>query len=185
MVKLNKAAFLDRDGVINEDYGYVYRIQDFHFIEGVFEACRRLIELNYKIIIATNQAGIGRKLFTESDFQKLNTWMLQQFAEERAPITAVYHCPYHPQYGVDEYQRESTHRKPGPQMLLDASAHHELDLRTSFLVGDKPSDLAAARNAGVARSYFIGDAGDLPGGYKNTPVFKSLYELVQTEFGYA
>ena len=79
MSELNKAAFLDRDGVINKDLGYVSKIKDFHFIEGVFEACRRLHDLDYKLVIVTNQAGIGRGLFTEAEFQKLNHWMLQQF----------------------------------------------------------------------------------------------------------
>jgi D-glycero-D-manno-heptose 1,7-bisphosphate phosphatase len=183
--ELYKAVFLDRDGVINEDPGYVYKIEDFRFIDGVMDACRRLHELGYKLIIASNQSGIGRGYFTEADFQKLNHWMLAKFNEQKVPISGVYYCPYHPQYGLGEYRRESPYRKPGPQMLLDATHEHRLDLRTSFLVGDKAGDLIAARAAGVARSFFIGEAEELPVDYKNTPVFKSLYELVQSEFGFA
>lgn len=185
MPEQSKAAFLDRDGVINEDLGYVSRAEDFHFIKGVFEACKRLHELGYKLIVVTNQAGIGRAYFTEADFQKLNNWMLQQFVAHGAPITAVYYCPYHPQHGVGEYQRESGHRKPGPNMLLDASAEHDIVLQQSFLVGDKASDLQAAQAAGVARSFYIGDAGRLTGELKCTPAYESLYDLVQTEFGFA
>lgn len=182
--ELHKAVFLDRDGVINEDRGYVYKIEDFHFIDGSLQACRRLHELGYKLIIATNQSGIGRGYFTESDYQALNSWMLTRFREQKIPISAVYYCPYHPQHGVGDYRRESPYRKPGPQMLLDAASEHRLDLHHSFLVGDKPSDLVAAREAGIARSYFIGRAEALPAEFKKTSVFQSLYALVQFEFGF-
>jgi D-glycero-D-manno-heptose 1,7-bisphosphate phosphatase len=183
MPELDKAAFLDRDGVINRDVGYVHRIKDFEFIDGVFHACRRLRELGYKLIVATNQSGIGRGYFTESDYQKVNNWMLECFEKEGAPVTAVYHCPYHPDSGLGEYQRESPYRKPGPQMLLDAGAEHKLDLQKSFLVGDKIGDLEAARAAGIPRSYFIGDAAELPDAYSGIPVYPSLYALVQGEYG--
>ncbi len=185
MPESNKAVFLDRDGVINEDLGYVFRVENFHFIEGVFEACRRLHELAYKLIIVTNQAGIGRAYYTETDYQKLNNWMLQQFDKHGAPITAVYHCPYHPQFGIGEYRRDSSHRKPGPGMILDAIAEHSLDINSSFLVGDKPSDLIAASAAGLPRSFFIGESSQLPAEFADISVFKSLYELVQTKFGFA
>ena len=149
-----KAAFLDRDGVINEDSGYVWRIDDFRFIDGVFAACRRLRQLDYRLVIVTNQSGIGRGYFSEADFRRLNDWMLDRFAEHDADIDAVYYCPYHATEGRGVYRRESPYRKPGPQMLLDAASEHHLDLSASIAVGDKPSDLIAAAAAGVGRSYF-------------------------------
>ncbi|MBN1377701.1 MAG: HAD family hydrolase [Gammaproteobacteria bacterium] len=183
MSELSKAIFLDRDGVINEDLGYVYKIEDFHFIDGVFDACRRLHQLGYKLIIATNQSGIARGYFTEADFNTLNNWMLERFSEQNIPVTGVYFCPYHAEAEIDNYRQESPYRKPGPQMFLDAAKDHGLDLQSSILVGDKLSDLQAAQAAGIARSYFIGEADKLPEEFKDIPVYKSLYELVGLEFG--
>ena len=180
----SKAAFLDRDGVINEDLDYVYRIEDFHFIDGVFDACRRLHELGYKLIVVTNQSGIGRGYFTEADFHVLNDWMLRRFIENNVPITAVYYCPDHPEYGIGGYKRDSAYRKPGPRMLLDAGTEHGIDLRSSFMAGDSINDLLAARAAGIGQSFFIGCSDDLPREFSGTPVFNSLYELVQTQFGF-
>lgn len=182
-----KAAFLDRDGVINHDHGYVHRVDDFDFIPGVFTACRQLLELDYRLIIVTNQAGIGRGYYTEADFQALTEWMRQQFLKEGVEITAVYHCPFHPEAKLSEYRQVSPYRKPGPQMLLDAAQQHKVDLRASFVVGDKPSDIAAGRAAGVERCYFIGDAARLTTDYpeyKAVPAYASLLELVQAEFSH-
>lgn len=178
----NKAAFLDRDGVINEDHGYVYLAEDFHFIEGVFDACLQLQSLDFRIIVVTNQAGIGYGYYTESDFQELNQWMLAQFSNHGINITAVYYCPFHPQAKLLKYRRVSPYRKPGPQMLLDAADEHKLDLSSSFIVGDKLSDLEAGRSAGIGNGYFIGQAADLDEGYKQFAAYGSLYELVKSEF---
>jgi D-glycero-D-manno-heptose 1,7-bisphosphate phosphatase len=178
-----KAAFLDRDGVINEDRGYVGRIEDFHFIDGVFEACRRLNELDFKLIVATNQSGIGRGYFTEADFDKLNRWMLDRFQAQGVEIAGVYYCPNHPEHGRGRYRRDSRCRKPNPGMLLDATADHGIDPAASWLAGDKASDIRAGQAAGVGRCFLI-DAN--PGAspvYENVTVYKSLYRLVQSEFG--
>ncbi len=177
-----KAAFLDRDGVINRDKGYVFRKEEFEFIDGVFEACRVLESLDYKIIIATNQSGIGRGYYTEDDFQALNDWMLGVFAENQVNITAVYYCPYHPQFGLGRYRQDSPYRKPGPQMLLDAAAEYRLDLRASFIVGDKLSDYEAGRAAGVSRCYLIGDGIELPSDLAHIKVYPDLLGLVRQEF---
>lgn len=174
-----KGAFLDRDGVINEDHGYVHRIEDFHFIDGIFEACRALNALDYRIVIVTNQSGIGRGYFSEADFQTLNRWMLERFEEAGARIAGVYYCPYHPD-GRGDYKRNSSHRKPGPGMLLDALAEHDIDPRRSFVAGDNVRDIEAGRAAGIERCYLIGNP--VPGAAGGVRVYDSLFDLVQAEF---
>lgn len=184
MTGVNKAAFLDRDGVINrdKDKGYIFRRQDFEFLDGVFAACRRLNELGYKIIVVTNQSGIGRGYYTDEQFKTLNRWMLQRFVEEGAPLTDVYYCPYHTE-GKGEYRQDSPYRKPGPQMLLDAAAHHQLNMPASFMVGDKLIDIQAGKAAGVGRCYFISGKEELPPEYADIKKFNSLSALVQSELG--
>jgi D-glycero-D-manno-heptose 1,7-bisphosphate phosphatase len=184
MAAHTKAAFLDRDGVINrdKDKGYIFRRQDFEFIDGVFAACRRLNELGYKIIVVTNQSGIGRGYFTDQQFQTLNRWMLQRFVEEAAPLTGVYYCPYHSE-GKGEYRRDSPYRKPGPQMLLDAAADHGLDMAASFMAGDKLIDIQAGKAASVGRCYFIRGKEELPPEYADVKQYDSLSALVKKEFG--
>jgi D-glycero-D-manno-heptose 1,7-bisphosphate phosphatase len=177
-----KAAFLDRDGVINRDHGYTYRIEDFVFLDGVFEACRRLNTLDYRIVIVTNQSGIGRGYFSEADFQRLNEWMLERFAQENVTITGVYYCPDHPEHGVGRYKRESPYRKPGPQMIVDAARDYGLDLRASFIAGDSLGDIQAGQAAGLGTCYLIGDAQVLPPEYRQIKVYPGLRELMQAEF---
>lgn len=144
-----RALFLDRDGIINLDHGYVHRKENFEFVPGIFDLCRAACSLELRIIVVTNQAGIGRGLFTEREFADLTEWMKQRFAEERAPVLDVYHCPTHAEHGIGEYQVESYDRKPNPGMFLRASRDHDIDLERSVMLGDKASDLVAAFNAGV------------------------------------
>ncbi|MEQ1889848.1 MAG: HAD family hydrolase [Alphaproteobacteria bacterium] len=153
---MRRALFLDRDGVINADTGYISRIDEIRFIEGIFDLCRTACGLGYLLIIATNQSGIGRGYFTEQDFQKLTGWMRERFAAERAPLAAVYHCPYHPE-GIGQYRRQSDWRKPAPGMLLQAAADFSLDLSASLLIGDSEHDILAARAAGLGAAIRFGD----------------------------
>jgi D-glycero-D-manno-heptose 1,7-bisphosphate phosphatase len=146
---VNPALFLDRDGVINVEKNYVYRIEDFEFVEGIFELCERAQSLGFRLIVITNQAGIGRGYYTEADFQRLTAWMLGAFRRRGIEITWVYHCPCHPTEGMGEYRRESFDRKPNPGMILQAQRDFDLDLGHSVLIGDKDSDLAAGRSGGV------------------------------------
>ncbi|MDR1800452.1 MAG: HAD family hydrolase [Lachnospiraceae bacterium] len=146
---MNKALFLDRDGVINIDYGHVYKPQDFHFTEGVFDYCKSALEKGYIIIVITNQAGIAKGHYTEEDFQKLTDWMLKRFEEKGVHITKVYYCPYHTQAIIPEYKKDSFDRKPNPGMILKARDEYNIDLSASILVGDKESDIEAGRAAGV------------------------------------
>jgi D-glycero-D-manno-heptose 1,7-bisphosphate phosphatase len=149
------ALLLDRDGVINVDHGYVWRIEDFEFMPGVFDLCRAARRLGWRIVVVTNQAGIGRGLYTEADYESLTDWMRGCFAAEGAAIDGVYHCPTHPTAGLGPYRVESAFRKPGPGMILQARTELGLDLARSVLVGDKLSDILAAQAAGVGCKLFL------------------------------
>lgn len=144
-----RALFLDRDGVINVDYAYVHRHEDFHFIEGIFELVRAANVAGYLVIVVTNQAGIGRGRYTEEVFRDLTSWMCACFSEHGGRIDAVYYCPDHPEHGIGAYKRYSAMRKPAPGMLLRAAKEHDIDLPASLMIGDKPSDMEAGRAAGV------------------------------------
>ncbi len=144
-----KALFLDRDGVINVEKNYVWRTEDFEFIPGIFELCALAQKRGFKLIVITNQAGIARGYYTETDFRHLTDWMLAAFRERGIGIDRVYHCPFHPTAGVGEYRQESFDRKPNPGMILKARADFALDLSKSVLIGDKDSDIEAGRAAGV------------------------------------
>jgi D-glycero-D-manno-heptose 1,7-bisphosphate phosphatase len=149
MMETQPAVFLDRDGVINKERGYVHLIEDFHFIDGVFEACREMSRAGYRLIIITNQAGIARGYYTEEVFQCLTNWMLNEFRQQDIDIDGVYYCPHHPVYGVGEYHRDCNCRKPSPGMIHLAAKEHSLDLGSSILVGDKATDIEAGRAAGL------------------------------------
>lgn len=146
-----RALFLDRDGIINHDIGYTHKIEDFKFIDGVFDLCRTAVERGYILIVVTNQAGIGRGLYTETDFLRLTDWMLGVFESEKAPITDVFFCPYHPEHGIGEYRADSFDRKPNPGMFLKAAEKHSISMADSIMIGDKDSDMDAAFRAGVGR----------------------------------
>ncbi|MED0676150.1 HAD family hydrolase [Aneurinibacillus thermoaerophilus] len=145
----NKALFLDRDGVINVEKNYVHKIEDFEFMDGIFETLRYFQEKGYLLIIITNQAGIGRGYYTEEQFHILNDWMLSEFEKEGIYITKVYYCPYHPEHGIGKYKRDSFDRKPNPGMILKSQKEFNIDLSKSILVGDKESDIQAGKRAGV------------------------------------
>lgn len=157
------ALFLDRDGVINVDHGYVYRREDFHFTRGIFDLVRIANERNYLVVVVTNQAGIGRGYYTEKQFHALTDWMRTCFIARNARIDSVYFCPFHPEHGVEEYKRESRFRKPNPGMLLQAAREWKISLGTSVLVGDKISDMAAAASAGITKYFLYRSADKFPG----------------------
>lgn len=154
---MRSALFLDRDGVINVEKNYVHRIEEFEFVEGIFDLCRTGTQRGMLIVVVTNQAGIGRGFYTEAQFLQLTDWMRQRFAEEHAPIGAVYFCPYHPECGIGEYRKESYDRKPNPGMILRARDELQLDLSQSILVGDKATDVLAGKAAGVGTTVLLGE----------------------------
>lgn len=143
------ALFLDRDGVINVDHGYVHRPDQVEFCDGIFDLVRAARERGLAVVVVTNQAGIGRGHYSERDFEMLCDWMHRRFAAADAPLDRFYHCPDHPVHGIGRYRRESDWRKPGPGMLLQAARDLGLDLPASVLVGDKETDIQAGLRAGV------------------------------------
>ena len=158
-VAKNGALFLDRDGVINVDKGYVYRPQDFEFVEGVFRVVGRASELGLSTVVVTNQAGIARGFYSESDFESLTRWMFQRFYAEGAPLTAVYHCPYHAE-GLGQWRvADHPDRKPNPGMLKRALRDFSLDAGRSLLVGDQESDIVAARRADLRAAALFAPSG--------------------------
>ena len=150
-----KAAFLDRDGVINLDRAYVHQWDEFEFVPGAVDAMRRLREAGYALVVVTNQSGLARGMYTEAQFQELTRHMRAALAEAGAEVEAVYHCPHHPKGSVPELAVDCDCRKPEPGMILRAAKELNLSLADSFLVGDKPSDIEAARAAGLGRAYIV------------------------------
>lgn len=171
MLNGKKAAlFLDRDGVINVEKNYLHKVEEFEFIDGIFELCKKYQALGYLIIVVTNQSGIARGYYNEEDFALLTRWMVDVFDRENIHITAVYHCPHHPEIsGVCDC------RKPEPGMLLEAAEKYDIDLSKSLLVGDSERDIAAAHRAGVNETYlFSADAQKS----EATKIIRSLSELI-------
>ncbi len=147
---LKKALFLDRDGVINIEKNYLYKQEDFEFVDGIFDLCRYFQKRGFEIVIVTNQSGICRGYYSEEDFEKLTEWMEAEFAKEGIKIAKTYHCPHHP-----DFTGSCSCRKPEPGMFLQAKEELVLDMPNSVIVGDKLSDLEAARRAGVQRGYLF------------------------------
>lgn len=152
---MTRAVFLDRDGVINLDRAYVHRWEDFEFVPGALDAAARLSAAGWALVVVTNQSGIARGYYTEEDYQALTQRMVAAFAAHGAPLAAVYHCPHHPSGRVAALAMDCDCRKPAPGMLLRAAREHDLSLAESMMIGDKPSDIAAARAAGVGRAYLV------------------------------
>jgi D-glycero-D-manno-heptose 1,7-bisphosphate phosphatase len=150
------AVFFDRDGVLNEDHGWVGTRERFAWIDGAADAVRAANEQGFHAFVVTNQAGIAKGLFTEAQSQALNTWMIDALREDGAAIDDLRYCPFHPDGSVAEFRRASDCRKPAPGMLLDLISRWEVDASRSILIGDKDSDMEAARRAGVAGHLFTG-----------------------------
>ena len=154
----NKAAFLDRDGVINHDYGYVHKKEDFVFKNGVIEALRTLNKLDYLIIIVTNQAGIAKKKFTYDDYNNLTNWYLNFLKDKEIMVADVLFCPHHKDALDSEYKKDCFYRKPNPGMFLKAIKKHNIDVEKSFTVGDKLSDFDASIKANVKNFFLVGSS---------------------------
>ena len=143
-----KTIFLDRDGVINKEINYLHKIDNFEFIDGVFQACQYLISLGYKIIIITNQSGISRGYYTENDFKIITDWMKAEFKKNDITIFDIFHCPHLPDSNCNC-------RKPKPGMLLEAKYKHNIDMQNSWLIGDKEIDIIAANSSGISNTILV------------------------------
>lgn len=143
------AAFLDRDGVLNRDTGYVYRTEDFEWLPGAREAIKNLNDAGFLVIVVTNQAGIARGLYSEEDMERLHRWINAELERDGAHIDAFYYCPHHPTEGRGDYRRVCDCRKPAPGLLLRAMREWPIEPATSFFIGDKEIDMQAAAAAGV------------------------------------
>jgi D-glycero-D-manno-heptose 1,7-bisphosphate phosphatase len=146
----SKALFLDRDGVINIDHGYVSKIENFEFSEGIFDFLHLFIEKGYKLFIVTNQSGIGRGYYSQEDFDTLTVWMLEEFKKQNIHIESVHHCSHAP-------EELCICRKPETGMVDEILALHNIDLNDSYMIGDKQSDIDLAHNAGIFFTISIGE----------------------------
>lgn len=152
---MKRALFLDRDGVINVDRGYVHRPEDFELLPGVLDAAARLSSAGWTLVVVTNQSGIARGFYSEAAYRALTQHMESLFAAAGAPLAGVYHCPHHPQGRIAALAIDCDCRKPAPGLLWRARDELGLSLPDSVMLGDRASDLAAARAAGVGRAYLL------------------------------
>ncbi len=143
------AIFLDRDGTMNVDHGYVHESDNFQFIDGVIDAMRELKKMGYALVMVTNQSGIARGIFTEDAFTHLTEWMDWSLADREVEVDGIYYCPHHPEGIEEEYRQECDCRKPQPGMLLSAQKELNIDMAASYMVGDKIDDMLAGKAAGV------------------------------------
>lgn len=152
------ALFLDRDGVININKGYVHKEEDCEFIEGIFDLVKRANQLGYKVVVVTNQAGIARGYYTEDTFLSFSAWMKKEFKSHQAFIDEIYFCPHHPEHGIGEYLTSCDCRKPAPGMFIQAKQALSIDMSRSIMVGDSLSDIEAADAANVKYRYLFNRA---------------------------
>ena len=149
MKKKNKALFLDRDGVINKNYGYVFSMKNFVWLKNVKKAIRYAYLKKYLIIIVTNQSGVARGLYSENDIRKLHYEINKQLKIKNCKVHDFFYCPYHPKYGNKKYKRNSYLRKPNPGMILKAIKKWNINRNKSLMIGDKEIDMIAAKKAGI------------------------------------
>lgn len=148
------AVFLDRDGTINVDKDYLYKIKDFEFLPGAISGMKMLIDKGYKLIIITNQSGIARGYYTEKDFEKLTKWMIEELELQGITITDVFFCPHLPEAHEGIYKKICKCRKPGTQLFYKAKEKWNINFDKSFAIGDKMRDLAICDSTGC-RGFLI------------------------------
>ena len=149
------AIFLDRDGTLNVDHGYVHEIDNFQFIDGTIEALQELKKMGFALVVVTNQSGIARGMFTEDQFMTLTEWMDWSLADRDADLDGIYFCPHHPEGSVEAYRQQCDCRKPQPGMLLSAQEELDIDMASSYIVGDKVEDMLAGQAAGVGTKVLV------------------------------
>ena len=151
-----KTIFLDRDGVINKEIGYLYKVEDFQFINDIFKACQYFDQLGYQIIIVTNQSGISRGYYSENDFLSVTNWMLSEFKKNYIKILDMFYCPHLPESNCNC-------RKPKPGMFITAKKKHDIDMSKSWMIGDKETDIRAAWSAGIQNTILLRSGNKIDG----------------------
>lgn len=154
---MRKVVFLDRDGVINKDVSYLYKIEDLQWVDGAKEALQLAYDTGYDLIVVTNQSGVARGYYKESDVQILHDYMGNELDKAGAPILRFYYCPHHEEGIIDKYAVNCDCRKPKPGMLLQAIKEYHINPSESFLIGDNVRDVEAAEVAGVKGYLFTGE----------------------------
>jgi len=147
---MNRAVFLDRDGVITKDSGFVHKLSDFHLLRGAAEAIRMLNVAGFLVIVVTNQSGVARGIFSRFALEEFNSHMVSELAKRGARLDGIYTCPHHPEGKIKQYSKACGCRKPGPGLLLRAAKEHGIHLGASWMIGDRDSDMAAGKAAGCS-----------------------------------
>lgn len=179
---MKKAIFLDRDGTINVEKNYLYKIEDFEFLPRVIDALKILQDAGFCLIIVTNQSGIARGFYSEEDLRRLHDWMTDSLLKQGIKIEHIYYCPHHPEASVDKYRKNCEYRKPGIGMYMHAVADFDIDLEKSYAIGDKLRDCAICKMT-ECKGFLIGSNEDAEaieevkqGKYKRTEYASSLHE---------
>ena len=165
--------FLDRDGIINKDKNYVFKKEDFEFVEGIFTSCKHFQKLGYGIIVITNQSGIYRGYYSKNDFHVLTKWMVNEFSNNGINILDIFFCPHGP-------NSICNCRKPKPGMFLEAKLKHNVDIANSWMIGNKETDIKAAYKAGITNTILVKTNYD-NGEYRYKPkyIIKSMSEATK------
>lgn len=156
---MNKAVFLDRDGTIVEDVGYLNDPKQLQFIPGSIEAIKKLNEAGIKVVVITNQSGVARGLITEDMLQTIDKTLHKWILSGGAHLDGLYYCPHHPEHGVYPYKQTCECRKPHPGLIKRAQRDLDIDLKQSFMIGDKHSDIEAGKRAGVKTVFVLSGRG--------------------------
>lgn len=151
-----KAIFLDRDGTINKEKNFLYKINDFEYTDRAIEALQNLSKLRFLLVIITNQSGIARGLYTENDLNNLHEWMLKDLWKKHVPIEAIYYCPHHPQAAIERYKMTCSCRKPGTALFWKAIDDYKIDVDYSYVIGDNLRDIDICREC-LAQGILITD----------------------------